>query len=146
MAINKFLAEDYEAVEIGAYEATVDRIESSEEGPYGPQLTWHFKVTDPDYLGKQIKAFSSQAFNPQSKPWAWVEAILRRKVEVGDEIIFTDLIGEKVVLNIGHKETERGTFEKIESLSPVRKGKKKTEAKPPPIELEEEDEEEGPPF
>ncbi len=54
---NSFVAEEYEAVEIGAYEAVVERIDSNEEGPFGPQLEWYFKVKDPDYEGKQLKAF-----------------------------------------------------------------------------------------
>lgn len=147
----EFYAEPYEPMEMGAYEARLIKIVSPEkDGPYGPQYEWYFEVLDPDYEGQEIKAFSSRSFTPNSKARQWVSAIIGHEVQEGERFSFGDLTGKRVTLHIGHNKTERGTFEKVEGLSPVRK-RKRQQAQPEPAEVETDadagdDEDVKPPF
>lgn len=123
-----FKAEPYVPMDLGSYEFKVTRIEGPEEGKFGEQYIWHFECLDPEYdssseNSKTIKAFSSVTFNPRSKPWEWAEAILGRKISMGEEIGFDELLGKRVMIHVDHKETERGTFERIAALTPVRRKK-----------------------
>jgi hypothetical protein len=151
-----FLAEPYIPIEVGPYEFEVAKIEGPQEGKFGPQLVWHFKCLDPEYDDKTIKAFSSASFNPRTKTWEWTEAVLGRKIQMGERIGFDDLVGQKVIVHISHDEKERGTFEKVQTLTPIRRGKQKpapqakAEDEPEPAavaaEAEDGEVEEGPPF
>lgn len=138
--MGSFHAAPYEAMDKGAYEARLVKIEEQTGGPFGDALKWFFEILDEDYEGKEIMAFSSQAFNPASKAWEWTAAILGREIEMGEDIDFDDLTGKKVNVHIDHKVGERGTFEKVASLSAVRQKKKKKPAPAPEPEPEEVDE------
>ena len=135
----KVKAEEYTAVEIGDYRAKFTRYEE-DEGIHGAMVKWFFDLQDEEYEGRSISGISSTSFNPMSKMWAWVQALLGRPIEDGEEIDLDELIGREVMIDVDHKVTERGTFEKIAGLRPVRRKKKKKE--PEPVE---EDEEELPP-
>ena len=138
----KLKAEEYEPMEVGDYRATFTRYEE-DEGIHGPMVKWFFDLQDEDYEGRSISGISSTSFNPMSKMWAWVQALLGRPIEDGEEIDLDELIGREVMIDVDHKQTERGTFERIASLRPVRKrsSKKKKKAEPEPEPVEEEDEE-----
>jgi hypothetical protein len=133
----KLKAEEYEPIELGDYRAKFTRYEE-DEGIHGAMVKWFFDLQDEDYQGRSISGISSTAFNPMSKMWAWVQALLGRPIEDGEEIDLDDLIGREVMIDVDHKQTERGTFEKIAGLRPVRRKKKRPEPEP----VEEEDEEE----
>jgi hypothetical protein len=136
----KVKAEEYEPMEVGDYLAKFTRYEE-DEGIHGAMVKWFFTLEDEDYSGRTISGISSTSFNPMSKMWAWVQALLARPIEDGEEIDLDDLIGRQVMIDVDHKQTERGTFERIASLRPVRR-KKKRQPEPEPVEEEGDDEEE----
>ncbi len=70
-----------------------------------------------------------------------------RPIEDGEEIDLDDLIGREVMIDVDHKQTERGTFERIAGLRPVRRKKKaaKPAPEPEPEVEEEEDDDDLPP-
>lgn len=138
----KLKAESYEAMDVGDYRAKFTRYEE-DEGIHGEMIKWFFDCQDEDYEGRTISGISSTAFNPMSKMYAWVQALMGRPIEDGEEIDLDDLIGREVMIDVDHKLTERGTFERIAGLRPVRKKAKKNKPEPEPSEaVEEEDDDE----
>lgn len=152
----ELFAEPYDPMDMGAYEAELQRIFTpTEDGPFGPSREWYFKILDEDYKGRVIKKFTSQSFAPSSTQRMYVEALLGRAVEDGERLQFSELTGLPCILHIGHKRTERGTFETVESISPIRRrrgGAGRTQEQPPPDTprpprgQQEEIDEENPPF
>lgn len=53
--------------------------------------------------------------------FAWVQALLGRPIEDGEEIDLDNLTGTECLLDITHKQTEQGTFERIAGVRQVRK-------------------------
>lgn len=136
----KVKAEAYEPMEAGDYRAVFTRYEE-DEGIHGEMIKWFFDCEDEDYPGRTISGISSTAFNPMSKMYAWVGALMGRPIEDGEEIDLDSLVGREVMIDVDHKQTERGTFERIAGLRPVRKKKAKKAPEPEP-ETEEEDDDE----
>jgi hypothetical protein len=109
-------------------------------------IIWHFGINEEGYEKVTLTAVSSAPpFGPKSKPRRWASAILRRTLGDDEKFNEDDLKGKPVMLNIFMKESDRGTFAEIESLSPVRKGKasptSKKEEAPKEEELSKADEE-----
>ncbi len=123
----KLKAEEYKPMEPGDYRARFTGYEE-DEGVHGPFVKWYFEVLDEEYAGRSLKGVTSTSFNPLSKMWAWVQALLARPIEDGEEIDLDDLVGREVMLDIEHQKTERGTFERIAGVRPVRKRKDEGEA------------------
>jgi hypothetical protein len=141
----KVKAEAYEPMEIGDYRATFTRYEE-DEGMHGPMIKWFFELDDEDYPGRTISGISSTAFNPMSKMYAWVQALMGRPIEDGEEIDLDDLVGRQVMIDVDHKQTERGTFERIAGLRPVRRKKKQQPEPEPEVEDDEDDDLSQAPF
>ena len=116
----KLKAEEYEPMEVSDYRDKFTGYEE-DEGIHGPFVKWYFEVLDEEYPGRSLKGISSTAFNPMSKMWAWVQALLGRPIEDGEELELDDLIGRECLLDIDHHKTERGTFERIVGVRPTRK-------------------------
>ena len=79
-------------IDDGVYDATLLSIE--EQDPQAPStripdpkpwLKWFFHVYDTEE-GQELTAVSSINFSPKAKPRKWVEALLARKLEPGEEI------------------------------------------------------------
>jgi hypothetical protein len=121
----KVTAEEYEPMEMGPYRARVKSYEE-DEMQFGPCFKWYFEITEEgEYEGKVLSGITSQAFNPKSKLYQWVQGIMGRTIKAGETIDLDDLVGKECMLNIGHKVKERGTFEVIDGVNPVRRAKAK---------------------
>lgn len=120
----------FEATEVslepGAYRARLRGIEEAdgsnfETGDPEKYRRWTFEILEEGFEGTELLASSTMAFGPRSKARRWVEALLGRKVESGEKIGLEDLQGLEVDLGVVLKETDRGSFAKIDSVNPVRK-------------------------
>ncbi len=120
----------FEATEVslepGAYRARLQGIEEAdgsnfETGEPEKYRRWTFEILEEGFEGTELFASSTMAFGPRSKARKWVEALLGRKVEGGQKIGLEDLQGLEVDLGVVLKETDRGSFGKIDSVNPVRK-------------------------
>jgi hypothetical protein len=74
----------------GAYEATLLDLEICEPTSNSPNkkpwLKWGFTVYDGSPEGQEMTAASSTALSPKAKARPWVEALLNRRLEPGEEI------------------------------------------------------------
>lgn len=112
-------------MEIGVYEARVKSIEEDPEGQFGPQVFFQLEILDEDYEGRVLKAWASMPENgrmtPVHKLHGWLSAIRGSLIREGESVSTDELIGKRVMVQVGHKVKDRGTFEKVEGLTPVRK-------------------------
>lgn len=76
-------------IEDGVYPATLMGLEeqAATQGKedWGPQLKWTFQVYDSED-GQEIPAWSSMRFGPKAKARKWLQAILGRQFQDGEEI------------------------------------------------------------
>jgi len=76
-------------IEDGVYDATLLSIDVTEPTPKSPNQTpwfkWTFHVYDTDE-GQELTGASSMAFGPKAKARQWLEAILGKKFEPGEEL------------------------------------------------------------
>lgn len=129
----QFKTEEYTPMEIGVYEARVKSIEEDPEGQFGPQVFFQLEILDEDYEGRVLKAWASMPENgrmtPVHKLHGWLSAIRGSVIREGESVSTDELVGKRVMVQVGHKVKDRGTFEKVEGLTPVRRKKpKETEA------------------
>lgn len=138
----KFDAEVYEALDEGVYRAKLAGLEE-DEGEYGPFVKWYFQILEEDYEGQSVRGQSSipKSFNSATKMWQWAQGLLGRAIQAGENIDLEALVGKECMITIGHKETDRGTFARIDAVNPVRKKKKKP-APAPVVEEEDDDDDE----
>jgi len=82
---------------------------------------WGFQIrNDDDFGGQWLNANVSDAFGPKSKQRQWVEAMLSRTLEVGEEFDTDDLIGGIYHLTVHHKQKGERTFAEISSVNKIR--------------------------
>lgn len=76
-------------IDDGVYDATLLSIAETEATPNSPNqnpwFKWLFHVYDSDE-GQEMSAASSMAFSPKAKARKWIEAVLGKKLEPGQEI------------------------------------------------------------
>lgn len=113
------------SIEDGVYDATLLRIE--EQDPKAPTtqypdpkpwLKWFFHVYDTEE-GQELSATSSINFSPKAKPRKWIEAILARKLESGEQID-TDGLCPKDCQVVIKNDPDTG-FARIEDVMGVRR-------------------------
>jgi len=112
-------------IDDGVYDATLMSIE--EQDPQAPSpripdpkpwLKWFFHVYDTED-GQELTAVSSINFSPKAKPRKWVEAILARKLDPGEEID-TDTLCPKDCQVVVKNDPDSG-FARIEDVMGVRR-------------------------
>ncbi len=124
---------DYGGIEPGMYRARLSGVEDVSEGGFGPYTKWFFALEDEDWAGPpELRANSSQSFAPQAKGRAWAEALFGRKVKGGESIELESLVGRECCLMIRLEETDQGTFPRVDSVNPVRRGESGQGAKKGP--------------
>lgn len=127
-----FEVSDMVNLEPGAYRAKLTKIEERDGTNYetgDPEVfrSWVFEITEEGYEKQEIFGNSTMAFGPKSKAREWVEALMGRKLESGEKFEYEDLYGKEVDLGIVLKDTDRGTFPRINAINPVRKKSRATE-------------------
>jgi len=105
----------------GTYEATVLEIVLSNPTVNSPNnkqwYKWIFHVYDSD-AGQELAAGSSLNFGPTAKTRQWIEALLARKLEVGEAIDPETLCPKDCQVVVKHDESG---FVRITDVLPVRK-------------------------
>src|SRR5215207_5732099 len=82
---------------------------------------WGFQIrNDDDFGGQWLNANVSDAFGPKSKQRQWVESMLGRTLEVGEDFTTDDLIGGIYHLTVHHKKKGDRTFAEISSVNKIR--------------------------
>ncbi len=120
----------YEILDTGTYTATVSAIDA-DEGQFGPQLKWLFKLED----GSTQTAWTSQSYSNKSKLFAWTRAILG---ETPDPLDTDDLIGRPCRLSIVIKTRDDGTeYNKVDNVLAPKAAQKRRPAPEPEAEPEE---------
>src|SRR5215217_8090890 len=92
-----WIAEDYEPLPPGLYVGKLLDIESrkSANGENGEYRRWSWDVIEGPHAGRKVYANTSTNFGPQAKARQWVENILDRELEAGEQVGIEDLVGGK---------------------------------------------------
>lgn len=117
----------------GVYPAVVDSVDE-DDGKFGPQLKFVFKITEGKYADQTVWGWCGQSLTPKSKLTTWLPALLPGiSVGKGFELDPADLEGKtcKLVLGVkaGDDGIERNT---IESLLPLEDEEEEEEEEPAP--------------
>jgi hypothetical protein len=110
-----FTAEDYEPLPPGLYIGKLLDIEPRESAN-GEYRRWGWDIVEGPYAGRQVYANTSTNFGPQAKARQWVENILDRELEAGEQIGFEDLLGGKVHLMIENIKRDGRTFDNVSAV------------------------------
>lgn len=121
---------DFIILEPGIYTVELDTVETYVHEKYGDGFRWRFIVdTDehPDAVTANgealaITAITSTSLGPKARARTWIQTLLGRELEVGEEPDENDLIGKKCRANISVTKKDNGEFNKIESLAPLKAG------------------------
>jgi len=105
----------------GTYEATVLEIVLTEPTVNSPNdnpwYKWLFQVYDSEQ-GQEMAAGSSIRFGPKAKTRQWIEALLQRKLDVGEEIDPEGLYPKDCQVVVKHDDSG---FVRITDVLPIRK-------------------------
>lgn len=109
-------------IEDGVYDATllgIDIQEPTAKSPnQNPWFKWTFHVYDSEE-GQEMSAASSTAFGPKAKARQWIEGMLGRKLDAGEEID-TDALAPKDCQVVVKNDAESG-FARIVDVMGVRR-------------------------
>src|SRR5215213_9556105 len=89
-----FIAKDYEPLPPGLYVGRLLDIESR-EGANGQYRRWSWEILEGPHAGQKVYANSSTNFGPLAKARQWVENILGRELEAGEQVGTDDLVDSK---------------------------------------------------
>jgi hypothetical protein len=67
----------------------------SRESANGEYKRWSWEILEGPHTGQKVYANSSTNFGPQAKARQWVENVLGRELEAGEQIGVDDLVGGK---------------------------------------------------
>ncbi len=130
----KVAATTYEVLKKGVYPARVKSIDE-DDGQFGPQFKWIFKITAGRAKGSELFGWCSQVLSPKSKLRAWSEAILpETDFDAKGFVLDTDDLIDGdcqlvVTVTTGNDGVERN---KIESLLPVEEEEAEADEEPAP--------------
>ena len=88
-------------VDEGDYAAPVSNVQTNIEGKFGLSVRIFFEIA-----GQEIPAIASQALNQNTKLYGWAEAILGRKLAVGEKLKFSDLIGKTAMVTVRSRDVK----------------------------------------
>jgi hypothetical protein len=114
-----FVAEDYEPLPPGLYVGKLLDIESRESAN-GGYKRWSWEILDGACAGQRVYANSSTNFGPQAKARQWVENILDRQLEAGEQVSLDDLVGGKHHLMVENVKRDGRTFDNVSAVHKYR--------------------------
>ena|SRR5215213_6370335 len=127
----KYTVESYDAVPPGLYEvemkSIVEKAAFFTDGDSGEEerrkyYQWAFEiVNDEEFAGRKLTANVSDKFGPRSKQRQWVESMLGRSLETGEEFDTEALIGGVYHATVHNIEKDGQTYAEITSLNKIRK-------------------------
>jgi hypothetical protein len=112
-------AEDYEPLPPGLYVVKLLDIESR-ESVNGEYRRWGWEILEEPYAGRKVYANTSTNFGPQDKPRQWVENILGRELEAGEQVGTEDLVGGKHHLMLENVKRDGRTFDNVSAVHKYR--------------------------
>jgi hypothetical protein len=114
-----FTAEEYNPLPPGLYVGRLLDIESreSENGEY---RRWSWEILEGPEAGRQVYANTSSNFGPQAKARQWVENVLGRSLEAGEQIGTEDLVGGKHHLMVENVKRDGRTFDNVSGVHKYR--------------------------
>lgn len=140
----------------GLYLMSVKEIGEPElqDGPYGTseRIRWIFSIEEvlddqsedqnaEDYVGEEFWSWTSTAFGPNSNARKWVQALLGRQIENGEQISISEVVGKQAKITVGRNDNGN---QKLVNIAPARvKKAKKAKRAPAPVEDEFDDVEPG---
>jgi len=110
-----WVAEDYEPRPPGLYVGTLLDIESRESAN-GEYRRWSWEILEGPYAGQKVYANTSTNFGPQAKARQWVESILGRELEAGEEVRIEDQVGGKHNLMIENTKRDGRVFDNVSAV------------------------------
>jgi len=116
-----WIAEDYEPLPSGLYVGKLLDIESRESAKNGDEYRrWSWDVIEGPFAGRKVYANTSTNFGPQAKARQWVENILDRELEAGEQVGIEDLVGGKHHLMIENVKRDGRTFDNVSAVHKYR--------------------------
>jgi hypothetical protein len=110
-----WVAETYEPLPPGLYVGELLDIESRESAN-GEYRRWSWEILDGPYEGQKVYANTSTNFGPQAKARQWIENVLGRELEAGEEIGIEDLLGDKHQLVVENVKRDGRTFDNVSAV------------------------------
>jgi len=111
---------DYQPIPAGVYTAIVTSIEEKVSTVAGETYwRWAFEVLEGSNAGASVKANSSPKLGPKCKARGWTEAILGRKLTVGERFHTDELVNRTCQLVVKVEEKDGGTFNEVDSILPA---------------------------
>jgi hypothetical protein len=123
-----FTAEDFEPLPPGLYIGKLLDVEPRESAN-GEYRRWSWEVLDGPEAGRTVYANTSTNFGPQAKARQWVENVLGRELEAGEQIGIEDLVGGKHHLMVENVKRDGRTFDNVSAVNKYL-GEEKTLAGP----------------
>jgi hypothetical protein len=114
-----FTAQDYEPLPPGLYIGELLDIEPRESAN-GEYRRWGWDLVEGPYAGRRVYANTSTNFGPQAKARNWVENILGRELEAGEQINIEDLVGDKHHLMVENVKRDGRTFDNVSAVHKYR--------------------------
>jgi hypothetical protein len=114
-----FIAEDYEPLPAGLYVGKLLDIEPRESAN-GEYRRWSWEILDGPYAGQKVFANSSTNFGPQAKARRWIENVLGRELEGGEQISVEDLVGDKHHVMVENIKRDGRTFDNVSAVHKYR--------------------------
>jgi hypothetical protein len=114
-----FIAEDYRPLPPGLYVGRLLDIESRESAN-GEYRRWSWEILEGPEAGRQVYANTSTNFGPQAKARQWVENVLGRELEAGEQVGTDDLVGGKHHLMVENVKRDGRTFDNVSAVHKYR--------------------------
>jgi hypothetical protein len=118
-SMSLWIAEDYDPLPPGLYVGRLLDIEPRESAN-GEYRRWSWEVLDGPEAGRTVYANTSTNFGPQAKPRQWVENILGRELEAGEQIGIEDLRNGKHHLMVENVKRDGRTFDNVSAVHSYR--------------------------
>ncbi len=93
-----------------------------QEGAFGPQLVWQLEVTDGEYAGAKLKAWSNSTTALNSKTVKWASVLAGHSYRQGDEVDLQTLVGKRARAVVSQKAGPNGNaYARVTDLLPLTK-------------------------
>jgi hypothetical protein len=114
-----WVAETYEPLPPGLYVGELLDIESRESAN-GQYRRWCWTILEGSYAGRKVYANTSTNFGPQAKARQWVENVLGRELEAGEQIGIEELVSDKHHLMVENVKRDGRTFDNVSAVHKYR--------------------------
>ena len=114
-----FTAEEYKPLPPGLYVGKLLDIESRESAN-GEYRRWSWEILEGPEVDRHVYANTSTNFGPQAKARQWVENVLDRELEAGEQVGVDDLVGGRHHLMVENIKRDGRTFDNVSAVHKYR--------------------------